>query len=62
MPAAARKLEHKLAICLHRLTLHWIYRKVVATENVKASNTIGGNANKQEMFSRKCKGHISNLA
>lgn len=62
MPAAARKLEHELAIYLHRLTLHCIYRKVFTTKNVKASYAIGRNANKRETFSRKCKGHTSNLA
>lgn len=62
MPAAARKLEHELAIYLHRLTLHCIHRKVFTTKNVKASYAIGRNANKRETFSRKCKGHTSNLA
>lgn len=62
MPAVAGKLEHKLAIYLHRLTLHCRYRKVFTTKNVKASYATGGNDNKREMFSRKCKGHASNLA
>lgn len=62
MPVVAGKIEHKLAIYLHRLTLHCIERIVFTTKNLKASYAIGGNANKRGMFSRKCKGHTSNLA
>lgn len=64
MLAVVGKLEHNLVIYLHRLNLHCLYRKVFTTKkkNVKAAYAIGGNANKREMFSRKCRGHTSNFA
>lgn len=61
MPAVSGKLEHKLAIYLHRPALHCIYREVfMSKRNKKAFYAIGINAKKREMF-WKWKSHTSNF-